>query len=160
MSDAPDSTYIARLWEHPDLCVGIFGLQLQSDAGRRLYDQSGIQAELEEALDKASGHGMLHMRRLQSDEGPLVMVYWSSYAALDRWARSQPHSRWWKWLFDNEGNGVGFYHEIYQAKAAEALYARGTAPVGPALFTSVEAQPSGKGRSRARQQRFIEEQPG
>ena len=95
---------------------------------------------------------------LQSEEGGLVMVYWRSYADLDRWARRQPHSLWWKWLVDHEGQGLGFYHEIYQAKAAEAVYTSGAAPVGPGRFSSLEAIPSGKGYSRARQQRFSDGQ--
>ena len=160
MSEVPDGTYIARLWEHPELCIGIFGLQIQSAEGAALYEASGIQDEMIAALAEADGDGLLLTRRLQSDEGPLIMVYWRSYADLDRWARRQPHSRWWKWLFDHEGQGVGFYHEIYQAKAAEALYAGGTNPVGPALFADLEPQPSGKGYSRARQQRFIDRAAG
>ena len=56
-----------------------------------------------------------------SPEGPLLMQYWQTYDELDRWARKQPHSRWWRWLMEHAGKGVGFYHEIYQAKAAEAI---------------------------------------
>ena len=84
-------------------------------------------------------------RRLQSDEGALVMVYWSSYADLDRWARRQPHSLWWKWLVDNEGRGVGFYHEIYQAKAAEAVLHRRRQAGRPGALLEPRADPLGQG---------------
>ena len=158
MSEVPDGSYAANLWEHPDLCVGIFGMQVQTEEGGRLYEESGIQDHLVAALASSADDGLLHTRILQSDEGPLIMVYWRSYADLDRWARRQPHSLWWKWLTDHEGQGIGFYHEIYQAKAAEAVFTRGTFPVGPAMFSSREAIPSGRGYSRARQQRFADEQ--
>jgi hypothetical protein len=91
-----------------------------------------------------------------SPEGPLLLQYWRSYDDLDRWARTQPHAGWWKWLLDNSGEELGFYHEIYQAKTAEAVYERGTRPVGPALFCSMGTVPAGEGRSRQRQQRFAE----
>jgi hypothetical protein len=84
------------------------------------------------------------------------MLYWRSYEDLDRWARKLPHTRWWKWLVENAGQGVGFYHEIYQVKTAEAIYERGTVPVGPALFCSTETVKAGEGRSRDRQQRFAD----
>jgi Domain of unknown function (DUF4188) len=158
MPEAPEGTYMAALWEHPDLCVGIFGLQVLSEDGQRLYAESGIQDQLMESLATSADDGLLLARRLQSDEGSLVMVYWSSYADLDRWARRQPHSLWWKWLVDNEGRGIAFYHEIYQAKAAEAVFTPDATPVGPGLFSSLEVIPSGKGYSRDRQKRFADEQ--
>ena len=33
MAEVPDSSYAANLWEHPDLCVGIFGMQVQTEDG-------------------------------------------------------------------------------------------------------------------------------
>lgn len=156
MVESPaDSAYIAALSEHPALCVALFGVQFLSEEGRRLYDESGIEAEMEQAMEAARSHGLLLNRPLMSAEGPLLMQYWRSYDALDRWARQQPHSRWWRWLLEHEG-AIGFYHEIYQAKAAEAIYERGTCPVGPALFSALQPVQAGEGHSRARQQRFLE----
>jgi len=151
-----DRTYVAALWEHPDLCVSFFGAQFHSVEGQRLYEAAGIQPEVEAALAAAQPEGLLLARPLVSPEGPILMLYWSSYDDLDRWARKLPHTRWWKWLMENAGQGVGFYHEIYQAKTAEAVYERGTAPVGPALFCSTEPVQAGEGRSRQRQQRFAD----
>ena len=149
-----DQAYIAALWEHPNLCVSLFGAQFHSQEGQRLYEAAGIQPEVERALEAARAEGLLFTRPLMSPEGPLLMLYWRSYEELDRWARKLPHSRWWGWLVENAGRGVGFYHEIYQVKTAEAIYERGTLPVGPALFCSTETVQAGEGRSRARQQRF------
>lgn len=157
MSDAPaDSAYVAALWEHPALCVALFGVQFLTDEGRRLYEQAGIDDELSGSLEKAREEGLLLNRLLMSPEGPLWLQYWRSYDQLDRWARKQPHSRWWRWLMEHQGKGIGFYHEIYQAKAAEAIYEEGTRPVGPALFCSLHRVKGGEGRSRDRQRQFTE----
>ncbi len=152
-----ESAYIARLWEHPRLCVAIFGAQFHTDEGRQNYEAAGISEELFASLEVARQEGLLLLNRVvMSDEGPLLLQYWKSYDDLDAWARKQPHSRWWKWLTDNAGHGVGFYHEIYQVRTAEAVYEAGTKPVGPALFSSLENVTGGQGLSRQRQQRFEE----
>ena len=157
MADARhDSAYSAALWDHPALCVALLGVQFLSREGRELYERSGIEQEMFEALERARDDGLLLNRPLMSPEGPLLMQYWRTYDDLDRWARRQPHSRWWRWLMEHTGQGVGFYHEIYQAKAAEAIYEQGTRPVGPAMFSSLERTKGGEGRSRERQQRFLE----
>jgi hypothetical protein len=157
MAGSPsDRTYIAALWEHPNLCVSFFGAQYHTVEGQRLYEEAGIQAELEAALAAAHSEGLLLARPLMSPEGPLLMLYWRSYEDLDCWARKLPHTRWWNWLVENAGRGVGFYHEIYQVKTAEAIYERGTTAVGPALFCATETVQAGEGRSRQRQQRFAD----
>ena len=149
-----DQTHVARLWEHPNLCVGIFGAQFHTDEGARLYEEAGINEQLFAALAAAGEYGLLHVRPTQDEAGSMVMVYWESYEALDRWARTQPHSLWWKWLVDHEGQGLGFYHEIYTVSGAEAVYSAGAAAVGPAAFAALEPTAPGRGESRARLQRF------
>lgn len=151
-----DTAYIATLWEHPTLCVALFGIQFLSEEGQHLYEEAGIDQEMSGALEKARSEGLLLTRPLMSPEGPVIMQYWRSYDALDRWARKQPHARWWRWLIENTGKGLGFYHEIYQAKAAEAVYEEGTRPVGPALFSSIQHVKGGEGHSRERQRLFID----
>ena len=157
MSEVPtDSAYVAALWEHPALCVALFGVQFLTDEGRHLYAQAGIDAEMFQSLEHAREEGLLLNRPLISPQGPVLLQYWRSYDALDKWARKQPHSRWWRWLMEHQGKGIGFYHEIYQAKAAEAIYEEGTQPVGPALFSSLHPVKGGEGRSRDRQRQFTE----
>jgi len=151
-----DSAYIAALWEHPTLVVALFGVQFLTEEGQRFYEEAGINQEMFAALEAARAEGLLLNRPLMSPEGPLLMQYWRSYEDLDRWARKQPHSRWWRWLIEHTGKGVGFYHEIYQAKAAEAIYERGTRSVGPALFSSIRRVKGGGGHSRERQRQFTE----
>lgn len=55
---------------------------------------------------------------------------------------------------DHRGKGVGFNHEVYTLRAAEAIYESGTQPVGPATFCRLEAVRSGEGRSRQRLDQF------
>ena len=157
MSDQPiDGAYIAALWEHPTLCVALFGVQFLTEEAQRLYEEAGIDQEMLATLEEARAAGLLLHRPLMSPEGPVLMQYWRSYEDLDRWARKQPHSRWWRWLLEHTGKGVGFYHEIYQAKTAEAIYEQGTRPVGPALFSSIRRVKGGEGHSRERQRQFTE----
>lgn len=152
-----NSAYVAVMSGHPTLCVAIFGVQLLTDEGRRLYDESGINDEISQAMAQAEREGLMLLNRpLMSPEGPLLLQYWQSYEALDKWARKQPHSKWWRWLLEHSGRGIGFYHEIYQAKTAEAIYEEGTRPVGPALFCAIEPVKGGEGRSRQRQQAFLD----
>jgi len=152
--------YIAAMWEHPTLCVALFGVQFHTPQGQQRYEAAGINEQMAQALETAQKQGLLLQNRMMmSPEGPLLLQYWRSYADLDRWARTQPHSAWWRWLLDNAGDDLGFYHEIYQARTAEAIYEHGTRPVGPAVFCSTHEVPAGEGRSRERQERFVATQP-
>ena len=157
MSEVPvTQAYIADLCEHPKMCLAFFGVQYRSQKGKRLYEESGIHQEIVSTMETASTKGLLLNRPLMTPEGPLLMQYWCSYEKLERWSRQLPHTQWWSWLIENEAKGVGFYHEIYQVKTAEAIYEGGTQPVGPALFCSLHPVKSGEGKSQERQQNFID----
>jgi len=147
-----DSAYVAALWEHPTLCVAIFGVQLITGEGQRLYDDAGISNEMAASLQSAPGH--LCTVPCQTMTVRLLLQYWESAEALHAWARVAPHTRWWKWLVEHRGKGIGFHHEIYTVSGAEAIYEMGTQPIGPATFCSLEAVRSGEGRSRERLKRF------
>jgi hypothetical protein len=149
-------TSIAHLWEHPTLCIAIFGVQFHTPEGQQRYGESGIAEEMPPALEAAKAEGFLHQDRLRADGGAVLLQYWRSYDELDRWARKMPHMRWWKWLLENAGSDVSFYHEIYQVKTAEAIYERGCRPVGAAVFATTSTVGPGEGQSRQRQQRFAE----
>lgn len=154
---AYEGAYIAHLWEHPTICLAIFGVQFHTPAGQQLYGESGIPEEMEESLVAARASGVLLLNRaLTEPAGPLLMQYWRSFDDLDAWARRMPHMRWWRWLAENAGERLSFYHEIYQVKAAEAVFERGCHPVGPAQFAATSAVNAGEGQSRQRQERFLE----
>jgi hypothetical protein len=147
---------MAHLWEHPNLCVAFFGVQYHTEDGMQRYDAAGINEEMMPALDAAREEGHLLTRMFQEGNGGLLIQYWRSYEDLDRWARKLPHMRWWRWLLENAGEDLSFYHEIYQVKSAEAIFEKGCVPVGPALFATTSAVEAGEGRSKDRQQRFVE----
>ncbi len=147
---------IAHLWEQPNLCVAIFGVQFHTPEGQQLYGASGIPTEMVPALEEAKEVGFLHQEQLMAEGGGVLLQYWRSYEELDRWARQMPHMAWWRWLVDNAGTDISFYHEIYQVKTAEAIYERGCRPVGAARIVSTSTVIPGEGQSRQRQQRFAE----
>jgi hypothetical protein len=66
---------------------------------------------------------------------------------------------WWKWLVENDGKGLYFYHEIYECKTAEAIFERGMPPLGPGTFCETSESELGSGRSQERQRRFADAQP-
>ena len=99
------------------------------------------------------------MRRFSEDDGGLQLQYWRSHEDLARFARQLPHTEWWKWLINNRGKGFSFYHEIYQCKAAEAIFEVGTQAVGPGTFCVTSPIASGEGRSEERQRRLLEAVP-
>lgn len=156
-SNGYDGAYIAHLWEYPNLCVAIFGVQFHTEEGMQRYDAAGITEEMTPALEAAEADGHLLTRRLLEGNSGILLQYWRSYDDLDRWARTLPHMRWWRWLLQNSGPDISFYHEIYQAKSAEAIFEKGCLPVGPAVFASTSAVSAGEGRSRDRQQRFVDQ---
>lgn len=151
-----EGAYIAHLWEYPNLCVAIFGVQFHTEEGMQRYDAAGITEEMGPALEAACVEGHLLTRKLQEGNSGVLLQYWRSYDDLDRWARTLPHMRWWRWLLQNAGTDLSFYHEIYQAKSAEAIFEAGCLPVGPAVFTTTSSIKAGEGGSKARQQRFVE----
>jgi hypothetical protein len=148
------SATIAHLWEHPNLCVAIFGVQFHTPKGQQLYGESGITEEMGSSLEEAKEVGFLHQERLMGEGSGVLLQYWRSYDDLDRWARTMPHMAWWRWLLENAGDDISFYHEIYQVKTAEAIYERGCRSVGAARIAGTSAVASGEGQSRQRQQRF------
>jgi hypothetical protein len=108
------------------------------------------------ALEEAKKVGFLHQEQLMGEGRGVLLQYWRSYDDLDRWARQMPHMAWWRWLLENAGDDLSFYHEIYQVKTAEAIYERGCRPVGAALIAGTSAVTAGEGQSRQRQQRFAD----
>ena len=146
---------IAHLWEHPNLCIAIFGVQFHTQEGQERYGTSGIPEQMISALEEAKSVGFLHQERLMAEGSGVLLHYWRSYDELDRWAHTLPHMAWWRWLLENAGDDLSFYHEIYQVKAAEAIYERGCRLVGAARIATTSIVTAGEGQSRQRQERFV-----
>ncbi len=149
-----ESTYIAHLWEYPQLTLAIFGIQVLTPGADALYEESGIPEQMEASL--AEAEGLLGVRIFEESTGGMQLQYWRSHEDLTRFARTMPHTAWWKWLHHNRGKGFGFYHEIYQCRTAEAIFETGTLPLGPGLFCTTSAVTGGEGRSQERQRQFLE----
>jgi heme-degrading monooxygenase HmoA len=161
MSDQPnhavpptEGTYIAHLWEYPQLTIAIFGMQAHTPEAFALYEAEGIPQQMDASLAKAEG--LLGVRAFEEGNGALLLQYWRSHEDLARFARTMPHTAWWKWLKHNQGKGLGFYHEIYQCRTAEAAFEAGTLPAGPGLFRTTSAVTGGEGRTQERQRQFLE----
>jgi hypothetical protein len=82
-----------------------------------------------------------------------VRQYWRDFEALESWARTEPHSRWWREFLRDPG-GAGFYHEAYTRRGTmEGMYVEmDTAPVGFMCFAPVVPArgPMFSARQRAR----------
>lgn len=148
----PESAYIAALWEHSSLCIAHFGLQFVTPEGKALYETTGISEELRAPLQGAPG--LLCSRFLMGPDEGVIVQYWRDYESLHTWARVMPHTKWWRWLVENHGNGPGFYHEIYTLRGAEAIYEKSPLPVGPATLCSLQSVRSGEGCSRQRMEQY------
>jgi len=145
---------IAHLWEYPDLTLGIFGLDAADPGALAAYEATGIPARMEDAL--RSQEGLLHVRTLQEGMGGVLLQYWRSHDDLARFARRAPHADWWRWRAAHDGDGLAFWHEIYQCRTAEAIYEDGAPRVGPAAFVTTSEVVTGAGRSDERQRRFAD----
>jgi len=60
--------------------------------------------------------------------------YWRDFDSLERWARTDPHSQWWRAFIKDRG-GTGFWHETYLAGGGiEAGYLDMPNDIGLAQF--------------------------
>jgi hypothetical protein len=148
------SGYVAHVWEVPRLTIALFGMRAATPEAYARYEAAGIPGQMEDAL--AGAEGLLAVRYFEQPDGGVMLQYWRSHEDLARFARRAPHRVWWQWRVANQGLGLSFYHEVYQCRAAEAIYEIGVPPVGPATFTTTSPVAAGEGRSAERQRRFAE----
>jgi hypothetical protein len=65
---------------------------------------------------------LLHENLLVSLRHAGMWQYWRDFESLERWARSEPHKRWWA-MFLRDSGGTGFWHEAYFMRGGmEAVY--------------------------------------
>jgi Domain of unknown function (DUF4188) len=63
-----------------------------------------------------------------------IRQYWRDFDALERWARSEPHQRWWQALLRDPG-GTGFWHETYFIRGGiESIFLDVDPPTGLLSF--------------------------
>lgn len=111
-----------NLSAYPDLIVIYLGMMAHNWQGfRRLMK---IGPEIQKTV-KAEPDGLLLHEDIFFGFKPLhlgMRQYWRDFDALEKWARSGVHQGWWK-EFHGNGQGTGFWHEIYSMRGGmEALY--------------------------------------
>jgi hypothetical protein len=56
--------------------------------------------------------------------------YWRDFGLLERWARAEPHKKWWQG-FLRDSAGTGFWHETYFIQGGmETIYLDIDPPIG------------------------------
>ncbi len=64
--------------------------------------------------------------------------YWRDFDSLERWARSEPHKRWWQ-QFVKDSGGTGFWHETYFIRGGmEAIYDDVRKQIGLSAFAPMQ----------------------
>lgn len=137
----------------PDLVVIYLGMRVRTLAGIKTLVGLGPQ------IDQAGAgrpEGLLHFENnIIFSLIPLhvgMRWYWKDFESMERWARSEPHRRWWQDFLRSSG-GTGFWHETYFMRGGmEAVYDDVPSPVGLQAFApSVVARgPMFSARQRAR----------
>jgi hypothetical protein len=125
------------LTQYPDLVVIYLGMRAHSLRG--VMSLRRVVGEIERAAaarpDGLLRHETFWFRLLPPHGG--VRQYWRDFDALERWARSLPHSEWWA-TFLRDSHGTSFWHETYFLKGGlEAIYDDVTEPMGLSSFAPV-----------------------
>jgi hypothetical protein len=138
------------LSEYPDLVVVYLGMRVRKSRGLARLLHLGPQ--IERSWKGRPDGLLLHDEFIWSLFPPHIGLrqYWSDYASLERWTRSQPHRDWWQQFFRDSG-GTGFWHETYFiGDRAEAVYDDVGAPIGLARFAPTMPARGAKFSSRRR----------
>lgn len=107
---------------YPDLVVIYLGMRVNRISGL------GTLTKLGPAISKAVADrpdGLLLHESVLWSLIPLhvgMRQYWRDFDALESWARSLPHQKWWQ-DFVRDSGGTGFWHEAYFMRGGmEAVY--------------------------------------
>ena len=108
---------------YPDMVVIYLGMRINRLRGLKTLFGLGPQIQDPE---KQRPEGLLHAdNNILYSLFPLhvgMRWYWRDFDALERWARSDIHHRWWQ-DFIRDSGGTGFWHETYFMRGGmEAIY--------------------------------------
>lgn len=106
----------------PDLVVIYLGMRVNAFTG--LKTLSGFGPKIAATVEAMPDGLLLHENFLFSLFPPHVGMrqYWRDFESLESWARSEPHSGWWRQFLRDSG-GTGFWHEAYFLRGGmEAVY--------------------------------------
>lgn len=121
---------------YPDLVVIYLGMRVNSPRGLLTVFQFGprISAAVAEKPDGLLLHESVFFSLFPLHVG--MRQYWRDFDALEAWARSMPHQKWWQ-NFVRDSGGTGFWHETYMMRGGmEAIYDDVPKPVGLMAFAS------------------------
>jgi hypothetical protein len=102
------------LGAYPDLVVIYLGMRVSALRGVLTLFRFGPRIRRSAA---ARPDGLLRHEMVVWGLAPPhigMRQYWRDFDALERWARSEPHSGWWRALWADMA-GTGFWHETYVA---------------------------------------------
>ncbi len=138
---------------YPDLVVIYLGMRVNRLTG--LKTLLGFGPRIARAVEDEPDGLLLHENLLWSLTPPHVGMrqYWRDFVSLERWARSDPHRRWWQEFLRNSG-GTGFWHEAYFMRGGmEAVYDDMGHEIGFLRFAPIQPArgPLFSARGRARQ---------
>src|SRR5579883_2611630 len=139
------------LTKYPDLIVIYLGMRMRKLSGlKRLF---GLGPQITKA-GEANPEGLLHC-----DNGIIYSLfplhvgmrwYWRDFESMERWARSEPHRRWWQDFLRDSG-GTGFWHETYFLRGGmEAIYDDLAQPTGFLKFAPSQTARGGMFSARRR----------
>lgn len=100
---------------YPELVVIYLGMRVTTPRGLKTLLAFGPRIK---ASVRAQPDGLLlHEDMIWGMFPPHLGMrqYWRDFDSLERWARTEPHARWWRALTKDRG-GTGFWHETYFAQ--------------------------------------------
>ena len=123
--------------QYPDLVVILLGMRVNRLTG--LKTLLGFGPRIQQAVTAQPDGLLLHETLPYSLVPPHLGMrqYWRDFPSLERWARSEPHRRWWQGFVRDSG-GTGFWHETYFRRGGmEAIYDDVAAPIGMLKFAPI-----------------------
>src|SRR5579859_6266912 len=123
---------------YPDLVVIYLGMRVNTFTGIKTV--LGLGPQISKAVaDKPDGL-LLHESVFYSLRHIGMRQYWRDFESMEAWARTLPHSKWWK-VFLRDSGGTGFWHETYYMRGGmEAIYDDMPGNIG--LLTFAPQQPA------------------
>ena len=121
-----------------DLVVIYLGMRVNALTGLRTL--AGFGPKIAQSVEAQPEGLLLHENIMYSLFPPHdgMRQYWRDFAALEAWARSEPHKQWWQ-KFLRDSGGTGFWHETYFMRGGmEAVYDDMKVSVGFLRFAPVK----------------------
>jgi hypothetical protein len=119
MARRPDRSTV-DLSDYPNLVVIYLGM--------RAHHWSGVKTmikflpQVRKAVMEQPDGLLLNDYWFYSPRHVGVRQYWRDFESLESWARTEPHSVWWRDFLRDPG-GAGFYHEAYSRQGSmEGMY--------------------------------------